>query len=200
MAQTTTHVSNNHDAIVSLWENNHVNLPNNRSLAVSRFLSSENKLKKKPELKKYTGTIHDYINKGQATKLTPENAKLTSKITNYIPHHAVFNINKPSKLRVVFDAAAKSRGTSLNENLLKDPDLLSSLIEILRYRINEFAVMGDIEQMLHQVNVTTTDRDALRFLWRDNVEYPVEDYIMNVHLFWKKDSLCLANEFLNKQC
>ena len=164
-------------------------------------MSLENKLNKKAELKKrYTDTIRDYINKGHATKLTPENAKLTSKITNYIPHHAVFNINKPSKLRVVFDAAAKYRGTSLNENLLKDPDLLSSLIEILRYRINEFAVMGDIEQMLHQVNVTTTDRDALRFLWRDNVEHPVEDYIMNVHLFWKKDSLCLANEFLNKQC
>ena len=77
---------------------------------------------------------------------------------------------KPSKLRVVFDAAAKYCGTSLNENLIKGPDLLSSLIGIiLRFRINEFAVMGDIEQMLHQVNVPTTDRDALRFLWRDNV-------------------------------
>ena len=150
-------------------------MPKNRPLAVSRFLSLENKLNKKPELKKrYTDTIRDYINKGHATKLTPENAKLTSKITNYIPHHAVFNINKPSKLRVVFDAAAKYRGTSLNENLSKGPDLLSSLIGIiLRFRINEFAVMGDIEQMFHQVNVPTTDRDALRFLWRDNVENPI---------------------------
>ena len=41
-------------------------------LAVSRFLSLENRLNKKPELKKCykdTDTIHDYINKGQATKL-----------------------------------------------------------------------------------------------------------------------------------
>ena len=105
----------------------------------------------------------------------------------------------------MFDAAAKSRGTSLNENLLKDPDLLSSLIEILRYRINEFAVMGDIEQMLHQVNVPTTDRDALRFLWRDNVEHIIEDYIMNVHLFGKKDLPCcsqwtLKQTVLEKGC
>ena len=90
---------------------------------------------------------------------------MTSKITNYIPHHAVFNINKPSKLRVVFDAAAKYCGTLLNENLLKDPDLLrNSLIGIiLRSRINELAVMGDIEQMFLQVNVPTTDRDASQF-------------------------------------
>ena len=169
-------------------------MPNNRPLAVSRFLSLENKLNKKSELKKrYTDTIRNYMNKKHAAKLIPENAKLTLKITNYISHHAVFNINKPSKLRVVFDAAAKYRGTSLNENLLKAPDLLSSLIGIiLRFRINEFAVMGDIEQMFHQVNVPTTDRDALRFLWRDNVEHIIEDYIMNVHLFGKKDSPCCS--------
>ena len=84
---------------------------------------------------------------------------------NYILHHAVCNINKPSKLRVVFDAVAKYRGTFLNESLLESPDLLSILIGIiLRFRINEFAVMGDIEQMFHQVNVPATDRDSLRFL------------------------------------
>ena len=165
-----------------------------QTVGQSRFLSLENKLNKKLELKKrYTDTIRDYTNKGHATNLTPENAKLTSKIMNYIPHHAVFDMNKRSNLHVVFDAAAKYRGTSLNENLLKGPDLLSSLIGIiLRFRINEFAVMGDIEQMFHQVNVPTTDRDALRFLWRDNVEHPIEDYIINVHLFGKKDSPCCS--------
>ena len=150
-------------------------MPNNRSLVVSRFLSLENKLNRKTELKKsYTDTIYGYINKGHATNLTPDTAKSTSKITNYIPHHAEFNINKANKLRVVFDAAEKYCRTLLNENLLKDLELLSSLIGIiLRFRINEFAVMGDIEQMFHQVNVPTTDRDALRFLWRDNVENPI---------------------------
>ena len=182
-------------------------MPNNRSLAVSQFLLLENKLNKKPELqKRYTDTIRDCINKGHATKLTPENSKLTSKIMNYIPHHAVFNINQLSKLRVVFDAAAKYCGTLLNETLLKGPDLLSSFTGIiLCFRINKFAVMGDIEQMFHQVNVPTTDRDALRFLWRDNVEHIIEDYIMNVHLFGKKDLPCcsqwtLKQTVLEKGC
>ena len=93
------------------------------------MLSLWNKLNKKLKLKKrYTDTIHDYINKGHATKLTPDNAKSTSKVTTYISQHTVFNIKKLSKLLVVFDAAAKYHRTSLNENLLKGPDLSSSLI------------------------------------------------------------------------
>jgi len=34
----------------------------------------------------------------------------------YLPHHAVQNVNKPGKIRVVFDCLAKYGGTSLNEN------------------------------------------------------------------------------------
>ena len=76
--RTTTDVSSNHCRIGLLWKDSGVTLTNNRSLVVSRFLSLENKLNKKPELKKrYTDTIRDYINKGHATKLTPENPKLT---------------------------------------------------------------------------------------------------------------------------
>ena len=45
--QTTTHVSNNHYTIGLLWKDSNIALPNNRSLAVSRFLSLENKLNKK---------------------------------------------------------------------------------------------------------------------------------------------------------
>ena len=106
----------------------------------------------------------------------------------------------------MFDTAAKYHGTSLNENLLKGPDLLSSLIGIiLPFRINEFAVMGHTEQMFHQVYVLTTDRDALRFLWRGDVEHPVEDYNMNVHLFGKKSLPCcsqwtLKQRVLEKGC
>ena len=101
----------------------------------------------------------------------------------------------------MFDAAAKYCGTSLNENLLKGLDLLSSLIRIiLGFRINELAVMGDIEEMFHQVNVPTTDRDTLRFLWRDNVKHQIEYYIMNVHFFGKKVLPVVANGLLNKHC
>ena len=46
-------------------------------------------------------------------------------------HHGVKNVNKPGKIRVVFDAGAKCNNTSLNENLLKGPDYFSKVISIL---------------------------------------------------------------------
>ena len=58
--------------------------------------------------------------------------------------------------------------------------------------MNEFLDMGDIEQIFIQVNVLTTDRDAVRCLWRDKVKHPFEEYIMNVHFFGKKDSPCCS--------
>ena len=70
--QSTTHVSNIHYTIRFLRKDSNLTLPNNRFLAVSRFLSLENRLNKKPELKKCykdTDTMHDYISKGHFTKL-----------------------------------------------------------------------------------------------------------------------------------
>ena len=47
---------------------------------------------------------------------------LTAKRVWYVPHHPVLNRNKPGKLIIVYDSAAQSHGTSLNENLMKGSD------------------------------------------------------------------------------
>ena len=52
--------------------------------------------------------------------------------------------------------------------------------------------------MFHQISVSPKDRDALRFLWRENSNEVVSDYKMNVHLFGKNDSPCVANFALKK--
>ena len=113
---------------------------------------------------------------------------------NYIPHHGVTNVNKPDKVRVVFDAGATYNSTSLSQNHLKGPNLLNSLVGIfIHFRVGRFAVMGDIEQMFHQILVENEHRDAVQFLWRNNFNDPIDDYRINVHLFGKIDSLCIAN-------
>ena len=45
--------------------------------------------------------------KGHATKLTPEEVSNIKPFTNYDPHYAVLNVNKPNKIRVKFDAAVE---------------------------------------------------------------------------------------------
>ena len=110
------------------------------------------------------------------------------------------NPNKPGKVRVVFDAASKFDGVSLNDNLLTSPDLLNNLVAILlRFRSGKIGVMADVQQMLHQVRVCEEDRASLRFLWRDLDETRKPDeYQMTVHVVGAVDSPCCANYALQR--
>ena len=68
---------------------------------------------------------------------------------------------------------------------------------IAKFRNGKYGIIGDIE-MFHQVFADPEDVDSLRFLWRDNPENPLLDCQMNVHLFGKVDSPCIANCALRK--
>ena len=130
--ENTVQFVDNHYSVGLLWKESKPTLPHNKSLALSRFHSLEKKFKQHPELaEKYKNTVNDYISKGHAVKLSPEEAKHHSPVTNYVPHHGVTNVSKPGKVRVVFDAAAQFDKTCLNEKLLKGPDYLNKLIRIL---------------------------------------------------------------------
>ena len=162
----------------------------NRNLALKRLENLEKKFSKDQLLaKRYSETINSYISKGYVTKIDSTQGSQRNNITNYISHHGVIIKHKPDKLRVVPDASAKYKGHSLNAYLLVGPDLLNNLVStIIRFRLGKYAVSGDIEQMFHQVSVSPKDRDALRFLWRENSNEVVSDCKMNVHLFGKNDS------------
>ena len=116
-----------------------------------------------------------------------------------MPHHPVLSAHK--KLRVVFDAAAKFRGTSLNDQLVNGPDLLNSLVGVLlRFRSDQVAIMADIEAMFHQVRVKEEDRDCLRFLWRNTAvpNQPLLTYQMQVHICGATSSPCCASYGLRR--
>lgn len=115
------------------------------------------------------------------------------------PHHGVVHPNKPGKVRVVFDAAAKYKGISLNDNLLPGPDLLNNLVSVLlTFRTNRYAIMADIEKMFYQVKVSRIEQDALRFVWREKTGDNIDDFAMQVHLIDKVDSPCCANYALRQ--
>ena len=118
----------------------------------------------------------------------------------YLPHHGVFHPKK-KKLRVVFDCAARFKGTSLNEQLLQGPNLTNTLVgTLLRFREEEIAFMGDIDSMFYQVRVRPEDTSFLRFLWWNdgNPSSNVVEFQMMVHLFGATSSPSCANFCLRK--
>ena len=161
------------------WKDNNPSLPNNRALAIARMINMERKFKRDPKFHEmYTATINYYIKQGHGIKVTSEKSERPSSIINYLPHHRVSNINKPERVRVVFDAGAKFENTCLRE---------------VRY-----GIITDIQQMFHQVLTNHDDQQALRFLWRDNPNQAFEDYAMTVHVFGMADSPYCANWALKR--
>lgn len=152
---------------VLLWKDEKIEMPNNYQNALTRLRSTEKKIYKSELVKeKYVQQMENLTEKGYAEKAPLQK---TANRTWYLPHFAVINPMKPEKLRVVHDAAAKTRGTSLNDQLLTGPDLLQSLPGVLmRFRQHRIAVSADIAEMFMQVKIVEKDRDALRYLWRSD--------------------------------
>ena len=74
-------------------------------------------------------------------------------------------MNKPSKIRAVFDCSAVYNGASLNKTVLQGPDLTNKLIGVLlRFLQEPVALMADTETIFYEVGVIPRDRDVLRFL------------------------------------
>ncbi len=96
-----------------------------------------------------------------------------------------------TKLRVVFDASAKSSSSlSLNDTLLVGPTLHPNLDEILpRFRMYRVALTGDISKMYREVE---PDRQPHRFLWRAQPTDLISDYQMNRMTFGVASSPHLA--------
>jgi len=168
-----------------MWKHPDVVLPQNRSAALRRLYAVERRFRADGSFaERYRAVIEDHIRQGHAVKIDAKEDQ-TSRRVWYLPHHAVVNPNKPGKLRVVFDASAKHHGVSLNDKLLKGPDLLTSLVGVLlRFREYAVAVSGDIEKMFYQVKVRSEDRPALRFVWRNPASSsPPEEFEMTVQVF-----------------
>lgn len=77
--------------------------------------------------------MSEVIEKGYAGRVPAEELLLDNCQIWYIPHHGVYHPKKPGKIRVVFDASAEFKGTSLNRHLLPGPDLTKNLTGVLSH-------------------------------------------------------------------
>lgn len=177
-----------------LWKLDKIELPNSLPMAKRRLMCLESKMMREPILKEFLNkTIDEYLTKGYVRKLKPY--EITSVGAPwYIPIFTVTNVNK-NKTRLVWDAAAKVNGVSLNSYLLKGPDNLISLVGVLlRFREKAIALCGDIREMFHQVQVRPEDQSSQMFLWRNgNINANIDVYCMQVMTFGASCSPSIAN-------
>ena len=200
MLHKETKLEENHYVVPMLLKDT-LHLGNNYSVAKRRLDFLTKRFKKDENMHKlYKRNIDEYVDAGYATRLSQAEIETRSSKTWYLPHHGVVHPSKPGKIRTVFDAAARHNGYSLNDNLITGPDLLNSLAGILlRFRMFQFPIIADIKAMFHQVRLKPEDRQAVRFLWKGDLNgAEVEHYQMNVHIFGGRCSPCCASFALKK--
>ena len=114
----------------------------------------------------YKEFMQEYLELGHMKKVEGP----LNKSAYYMPHHGVLKeTSSTTKLRVVFNASAKSgKNASLNEILMTGPTVQSSLWAILlRFRLFPFMFTADIEKMYRQIWVHEEDQQYQQILWRD---------------------------------
>ena len=100
-----------------------------------------------------------------------------------------------TKMRVVFDASAKSTsGTSLNDHLLVGPTVHPSLLDVLiRLRRHRIALTTDVSRMFLAVLVPTDQPVLHRFIWRRESIKSLVDYRITRLTFGVSASSFAAN-------
>jgi len=105
------------------WKESPQLLMENYQLAVGQLRSTINKLKKNPHfLEMYSAVIEEQVSRGIIEKVSSKVEQ--GEVKHYIPHHAVVTPTKSTtKVRVVYDASAKTRqhNKSLDECLYRGP-------------------------------------------------------------------------------
>ncbi|XP_047518171.1 uncharacterized protein LOC125058190 isoform X1 [Pieris napi] len=176
------------------WKTDNTKFPESYNMAFKRLKSIERKMDQSDEFKQsYTKQINNLLEKNYAHPV--ERTRILTSKEWYLPHFAVTNPNKPGKVRLVFDAAARSNEVCLNDELLDGPDLLQSLPGILlMFRERKYATTADIREMFLQIKVNEDDQVAQKFLWRgENRDKPPKEYVMTSLIFGAKSSPFLAH-------
>ena len=166
-------------------------------MALVRLKSQEKALRRKGSeaMQAHNKIIEDYERKGYVKV-----EKTNEPNQWFLPHFAVIKEERTTKTRIVFDAAVKDLGKSLNDKIRAGPKLQKDLLNVLlRFRRPPVALSGDVSEMFLQVGSLKDDRIYHRFLWR-NLDSSREPYVYEFQrlLFGNTASPFIAQFVLQK--
>ncbi|GFS50875.1 integrase catalytic domain-containing protein [Trichonephila clavipes] len=146
------------------WVMDNKLLSSNRKLAEKRLESTKRKLIATGIFEEYEDVLDLWL----SGKIIEEVNDDKENFVHYLPHRPVIKENSTSKIRPVFDASARTKGSpSLNDCLEKGPNFIEVIPTINRFRKYKIGVISDIEKAFLQIGVREQDRDFLRFMWYD---------------------------------
>jgi hypothetical protein len=125
-------------------------------LALKRFLSLARSLRKKPTYgAQYQEFLSEYKQLGHMFEIPNYLGDGC-----YVSHHAVIKADSVPKVRVVFDASARSSsGKSLNDLLIIGPTIQDDLFALtIRFRTYKYVFAADIAKMYRRINIHPEDR------------------------------------------
>ena len=182
------------------WKDDKPELPETKPMAMSRLRSTERNLKKNSRVAgEYQATIQAYVEKGYLRKV-PSDEPLPANVW-YLPHFPVVRMDKTTtKVRIVFDCAAKCNGISLNDMIHAGPKLQQDLFNVLvRFRRNPVGIACDIKEMYLQIEIEEQDRSHFRLLWRDLDPNRDPDIFEFGRVVFGKNSAPMESQFIAQE-
>ncbi|XP_062557798.1 uncharacterized protein LOC134222654 [Armigeres subalbatus] len=184
-------IPKNEDVISQLGES--------KEIAFQRFLGTERRLNRDPDLRKqYVNFMEEYLKLGHMRKIE-EDPETTKRC--FLPHHPVVKAaSTTTKVRIVFDASCKTTvGLSLNDTLLVGPVIQQDLRPIiLRCCTKQILLVADVEKMFRQISVHPADRALQSILRRSSPLEEVGVYELNTVTYGTKPAPFLATRTLNQ--
>ncbi|KAM4521343.1 uncharacterized protein PAE49_002487, partial [Odontesthes bonariensis] len=177
------------------WTEDPASLPNNKRAVQACFLKMEKQLSKEPDWKvAYATQIHEMVQRGAAIKLTNEVMEKWEGPVWYVSHLVAPNPHSvTTPVRIVWNSSQKYKGVSMNDLLLKGPDVLNPIRAVLlRFREGVNAALGDITKMYNSVWLEEREMHLHRFLWRDSPEEEIGEYAITRVNIGDKPAGCIA--------
>lgn len=163
------------------WKDGEPAFFNNRPLAEHRLRSLLRHFDENPDFEQdYRAAIQKYVDEGYVSLVNDTDT--ASDDQYYLPHHGVYkkSCGRKGKLRVVFDAAARWKGRSLNDGMHRGRKLQADLPKILiRFQLGKVAYSSDITAMYSRIRLQPRDARYNRFLWQDQGSNTILTYQMN---------------------
>ena len=171
-------------------------LEDNYDTALKVLKRRENRLiKDQYLLENYSAQIKDFEQRGVIRKMTEKEIQLWTGPVRYVDHREVIKEGSTTPVRIVINSSFRSNNElSLNDILMKGPNVLTSLLQVLvKWRMFPVGFLGDISKMYHNVGTGEIEANLRRLLWREcEQNRPPDVYCFEKVTFGDRPAGCIV--------